>query len=249
MVSGLVFAVLFSMVVSAVESDASSILAPVINVAPESYYPLDEVLYLEGRAAPNVKIELLFERVGGGAQPARAVIDSNSNGEWFFSEKLELASGEWTVRARSFSGSNYSDWSNPRIIRSTVSGFVFGSLKIRYLPIAAVLLFLTTLSVSLFIYATVRVRSLKNLEREKVLLEKAASLEKALQEKEKQVLETAVGQSFNELRRRIMDELEHLDRKVRNGGSLSTEESEHREKLLREFREAEESIQKKLKEI
>lgn len=226
----------------------SGLSAPRINVAPQTYYPLEEVLYLEGQAPPKSKVDIIFEKTGS-SPPVRTTADVNSNGEWFFSEKLELASGEWTVRARSFSGTNYSDWSNPRIIRSVVSGFVFGSLKVRYVPIAAVLLFLTLFSVSLFTYVIIRVRNLKNLEREKVLLEKAASLEKALHEKEKQVFEAAVGQDFSELRRRIMEELEHLDRKVRDGGFLSREESEHREKLLRELREAEESIHKKLKEM
>jgi len=229
--------------------NAAGLPAPVISIAPESYYPLDEVLYIEGRSTPSVKMELFFEKTSGGAQPIRVTLDANSNGEWYLSQKLELSSGEWSVRARALNDSSYSDWSNPRIIRSVVSGIVFGSIKIRYLPIAVFLLFLFTLSAVIFIYVLVRARNLKNLEREKALQEKTALLEKSLHEKEKEVFGTAIDQNFGEIRRRIMDELEHLNKKACAGNELSREEAEHQEKLLRELREAEEVIQKKLKEM
>ena len=206
----------------------SGLLAPRINVAPNIYYPLEEVLYLEGQAPPKTKIDLIFEKTG--SSPVRVVIDSNSNGEWFFSEKLELASGEWTVRARIL-GDPPSDWSNPRVIRSIVSGFALGSLKIKYFPIVLVFFLLITASFILFVYLFFRVRNLKNSERER------------------RIFDTEIDQNFNGLRRRIMEELEHLNGKVKNGRRLSQEESEHRERLLGELRAAEETIRRRAKEI
>ena len=110
----------------------AEVSAPIISVAPSVYYPLDEVLYLEVRAAPKNKIDIYFEK--SGSQPIRIQAETNSNGDWYIGQKLELASGEWAVRARAIDKENLSDWSNPRIIRSVVSGFVFGSFKIKYLP-------------------------------------------------------------------------------------------------------------------
>lgn len=223
----------------------SKISVPVIGVAPTEYYPLDENLYIEGQAPPKIKIELLFESPS--FSPVRVSVNSNSDGEWFFSDHLELSSGTWTLRVRT--ADPPSDWSNPRIIQSRVTGFVFGSIKVRYLPIVLVLLFLIFASCAIFAYAFMRVRKLRSLEKDKAFEEKTALLEKTLREKEKQVFETTINQNFDEIRRRTMDELEHLNEKARDGNQLSREEAEHREKLLHELREAEEDIQKKLKKL
>ncbi|MCH8316876.1 MAG: hypothetical protein IIA88_00005, partial [Bacteroidetes bacterium] len=117
---------------------AASLFTPTINVAPSVYYSLDEALYLEGRADAGAEVELFFEN--SGSQPVRVIVDVNSNGEWFFRERLELASGEWTVRARTVGNPDLSDWSNPRIIRSIVSGFIIGSVKVKYVPVILTLL-------------------------------------------------------------------------------------------------------------
>lgn len=89
---------------------ACAIQAPVVNaeepaspqilVAPRIYYPLDEVLYLEGVSVHNATVELLFEKLAGDASALRGEVVSNANGEWFFSERLDLKKGDWSVRAR-----------------------------------------------------------------------------------------------------------------------------------------------------
>src|SRR3989344_9087109 len=101
---------------------------PVISIVPETYYSLDDVLYIEGKSNPYSQVEILFEKVNDSASSLRIRTKSNSLGDWFLFEKIELSSGEWDVRARVVDDPP-SDWSNPRIIRSFVSGFSIGGFK------------------------------------------------------------------------------------------------------------------------
>lgn len=222
--------------------------APTISVAPASYYPLDEALYLEGRSAPKIKIELYFEKPG--SQPVRQSVESNANGEWFFGQKLELASGEWTVRGRAIGKDNLpSDWSNPRIIRSVVSGFSVGSLKIKYLPIIVVLSLIFLLGLGLLIYSLSRVRNIQRLELERKLEEKTQALEKTLREKEQEIAKIAVEQEFTDLRKEILEELDHFKKRRKGGEKLTMEEEEHYDNLLRRLRRAQEDVEKQISKI
>lgn len=218
---------------------------PIISVAPQTYYPFDEVLYLEGRALPKSRVELFFEKPG--SPPVRLVVDANANGEWFWAQKLELVSGEWTVRSRIL-GDPPSDWSNPRIITSRVTGFVFGSIKVRYLPIIATISILLLGAVLLLGYALVRVRTVRELSRQAELKQKTEVLERSLREKERHEVEALVEENFAELRREIAEELEHFEARARSG-KLSRVEAEHREELMRRLRRVEAEIERKLREI
>lgn len=220
--------------------------APSINVAPNVYYPLDEVLYIEGVAEPKIGVELFFER--SGSQPTRLTIKANSNGEWFFGDHLELASGEWMVRARAVDETRVSDWSNPRIIRSHVSGFVIGALKVKYLPIVLTLLGLFVAAFTLLGYAFFRIRTIRRIELERKMNEKTEALLKELREQKRENILSEVEHDFSELRKNILDELEHLETAGREGKVSSNEESVHRDKLIRELREAKESLSKKIRD-
>lgn len=221
-------------------------VAPQISVAPEIYYPLDETLYLEGRAEPRSQVELFFEKPG--SNQVRIMVDSNSNGEWFLSQRLELGSGEWMVRARA-SGDPPSDWSNPRLIQSRITGFVVGSTRIKYAPVAAVLVLLFILGGGLLVYSIVRVRKLRREMHESELKEGMEKLKDELRAKDRESAEILLEQNFSEIRKGLLEELEHLETKATRGGALSHDEEAHRAKLLRELREAEEGIQKKLKSM
>ncbi|MDO8600009.1 MAG: cohesin domain-containing protein [bacterium] len=222
---------------------------PTINIAPSQYYPLDELLYLEGKASPNAGLDILFENIAGGAQPVRVSVNTNAGGEWFFSERLELASGEWSVRVRSAKENEYSDWSNPRIIRSVVSGFFVGGIKIKYLPIAVFLTASIAASVYLLWYSAKRVRSIEHVRLEEDMKHREAEMKETLRAHERIAVTQAVERSFGDLRKRVVDELDHLEVKARRNGALSEEEEKHREELLHELREAEELVEKELKTI
>ncbi len=220
--------------------------SPEINVAPEIYYPLDESLYIEGKADPKSKVEIFFEKPS--SNPVRKIVESNSGGEWFLSEKLELGSGEWMVRAR-IASDPPSDWSNPRIIQSRVTGFIVAGVRVKYAPIAIALVILFLLGGAFLIYAIMRARSVRVGARERELKEGMEKLQKELRIKDREATEVVLEQHFSEIRDRVLKELEHLEAKAKKSSRLSSDEEAHRAKLLRELREAEEAIQKKVKEI
>ncbi len=242
--------------------------SPEINVAPEIYYPLDESLYIEGKADPKSKVEIFFEKPS--SNPVRKIVESNSGGEWFLSEKLELGSGEWMVRAR-IASDPPSDWSNPRIIQSRVTGFIVAGVRVKYAPIAIALVILFLLGGAFLIYAIMRARSVRvgarerelkegmerherelreNMERrERELRESLEKMEHESRIKDREATATLLEQHFSGIREQVLKELEHLEIKASQGAPLSADEEEHRAKLLHELREAEDEIQKKLKEI
>ncbi len=205
----------------------ASAAVPSILIAPIQYDSLEEMLYIEGKSEPNATIDLLFETTSG-AQPVRVETRANANGEWFFADRLELADGEWMLRARAIA-SPASEWSVPRLIQVKHSGFYIGSLKIRYLPTIAGILVAIMGSCALFIYAFRKVRAVKHF----VAHQKA---------------QLTISQEFADLRQRISEELAFLEERSKRG-ALTEEEKSHKGHLLQELRKAEESIEKQIKEI
>ncbi len=220
--------------------------APTISVAPDTYYPFDEILYIEGHAMPRSTVSLYFEKTG--SQPIRLSVEANSNGEWYFAQKLELASGEWMLRART-ENDPPSDWSNPRIIISYVSGFAIGSLKIKYVPVVLGLSGFFLIGLGLFLYSSLRIKVIKKVESEQRARLEKEDLENKLRVKNKEVASMQVEGEFSSLRRNIMEEISHFDDKKRFGEELTKEESEHHEQLLRDLNQIEVSIENKLKNL
>ena len=95
---------------------------PYISVNPDIFYPLDEVLYLEGRAQPNAIVTVQIRKESGAEKPVKFTVKADAYGEWVVAEKTYLSSGNWEVRARQQVGIALSGESNPRLIRSVVSG-------------------------------------------------------------------------------------------------------------------------------
>lgn len=228
------------------KENIAAIAAPVINIAPLSYYPLEEMLYLEGRAEPARAMEILFNK--SDSQPVRISVKSNSNGEWFFGERLELDGGDWTVRARIASGSQISDWSNPRIVRSIISGFTVGAIKIKYLPVAIALALLFAVGFALLIYAFIRARKIKYADRATEMERKAEDLRWQLRNRELRSAKDLVEKNFSDLRRDLLGELEHLERRSKDGALTKAEEA-HRENMSRQLRHMEEDIKKQIKDL
>jgi len=72
--------------------------------------------------------------------------------------------------------------------------------------------------------------------------------QKALRDKEKEAAGASVEQNFSDLRGSVLKEIEHIEKRM-EGGALTDEEREHKEHLLRELKEAETSIEKKIKNL
>lgn len=225
---------------------SKSVMAPTISVAPDVYYPFDEILYIEGHAPSKSKVALFFEKTG--SQPIRILVETNSNGEWYLAQKLELGSGEWMLRARAETDPP-SDWSNPRIIVSIVSGFAIGKVKIKYLPVVFGLSAFFIVGFGLFLYSIFKVRGIRRMEYEQKTRAEKEELERKLREKDKEVVAAQVEGEFAELRRNLMEEISHFDNKTHIGEQLTKEESDHHARLLKELNEIEIAIEKKLKNM
>ncbi|MCH7882883.1 hypothetical protein IIA95_00470 [Patescibacteria group bacterium] len=202
--------------------------APTIGVNPDIYYPFDEILYLEGRARPNTNVEVNFRK--DGAKPLKFIVRGDINGEWVFAQKVPLNAGNWEVRVRIIESSGLgSAFSNPRIIRVIATGVSIGGAAIKFSFLIFLLIIILILSGAAILYFFLRVK-------------------KVTREKEREAAEVLIEQNFAELRRNILDELEHLTERA-GQGPLSSKEEDHRQHLLRGLREAEQSIEKKLRDI
>lgn len=226
-----VFAIiLFFIFLNSNQASAAELPQPTIVIHPDIYYPLDEVLYLEGRAASNYAIELRFQKQG--AKPLTYRTKSDSRGEWVFAEKIRLAAGDWEVRARivdSQDPENISEWSNPRVFKAAITGITIGGINIKFAALSLVIIILLILGVMLVLYFTGRVSRLK-----------AALLDKEIREARE-----AAHKGFSEMRQNLLDELKSLESRK----NLSSEELERKAHLLRDLENLERGVEKEIDDI
>lgn len=208
---------------------------PSIAIHPDIYYAGDEILYLEGRARPNSTVQIQFQKQG--AKPITLTSKSDGNGEWVLAEKVSLEKGDWQVRIRVAESSGaVSTWSNPRIFKVIVTGITIGGVMIKFALLTFIIILLLVIGAAGAWYYTTRARRLKE------------AFQEALRKKELESVGVVIEQNFAELRAKITQELEHIEKRLKDG-KLSEEEKEHREHLLRELKEVEETIEKKVKNI
>lgn len=144
--------------------------SPTIAVSPDVYYPLDEVLYLEGRADPSVTVEIQLTK--SGAKPRKFSVRADPRGEWVLAEKVPLEAGDWEARARAIGAKDtVSDWSNPRVFKTIVSGITIGGVNIKFAFLVLVIVVLLLLGGVAFLYFYTRVRSLQAVLRDKEIRE------------------------------------------------------------------------------
>lgn len=203
---------------------------PYISISPDIFYPLEEILYLEGRSEPDAVVTVTLTK--GGDQPVKFTVRADSGGEWVVAEKTYLAHGNWEVRARAQVGGAVSGWSNPRIIRSVVTGVNFFGMNIRYVVIAAV---------SLIFLLTVGILALS-------FHRKVNRLKRGLMEKQLKETEERFHKGFSEIRKDLMDQLKNLAVNSQ-GRSLTPEEIERRDHILRELEELEKGLEHDIGDI
>ena len=160
----------------------SEVRAPSINIAPLSYYPFDEMLYLEGVGLPGATMDIFFERVEGGSPPVRIGVITNAEGGWYIAQRIELATGEWMVRVR-MSAPELSEWSNPRIIRSVATGFYVATWRIRYAPLVGAIVILFIAAASMLVYSFMRVRKVRRFAKEQEIRMQTERLEQMIRDK------------------------------------------------------------------
>ena len=123
--------------------------SPEISVHLDYFYPWEEILYLEGRAAPEALVTVSLEKTG--REPVQFVAAADAAGAWIVAEKVYLSSGDWEIRARQQVGRAASAWSEPKALNSIVTGANILGLEVRYVGIAGVsLIFLMVIGALLF---------------------------------------------------------------------------------------------------
>gem|GEM_PF-2131415 len=189
---------------------------PYISISPDYFYTLEEVLYIEGRGDPKAIVTVTLR--ADNQPPVKFTVKPDSTGEWVVAEKTYLRSGNWEVRARQSIGMVVSDLSNPRVIRSVVTGVSIFGLQIRYVVIAVVIsVFLLILGVVFFYFR----RKIKTLQR-------------GLVEKQLQAAEERFDHGFAEIRKELMDQLRDLAQNAKRR-ALTPKEIAQRDRVLSEI--------------
>ncbi len=202
---------------------AHPLLEPSIATSPDTFYPLDDFLYLAGQSQPGAFVTVILERDGG--KPLQFTATAKASGEWVVNEKAYLSSGTWEVRARQTVSGETSDWSNPRLIRSVVTGVTFLGVKIRYVLVASVLAFMILLVAGVMFY----------------FLRKLRRMRQDLLQKQVHDTEDRFRRGFSEIRKDLMDELKLLTANSQNRPP-TPEELDRKDHLLRELDELEQNL-------
>ncbi len=197
---------------------SQTLIEPSISISPDYFYTMDEIMYVEGRSSPNAMVSVLFEREGNVEKPVKFNVKADSSGEWVVADKVYLSSGDWKVTAKQQIGASVSGWSNPRIIRSVVTGISLFGLKIKYAVIVSVVLFFLLILLAVFIYFRKKIKS----------------LQKGLRDRQLKETEERFHKGFAEIRRDLMDQLKALAQESQTR-PLKPEEIEKRDKILEEI--------------
>ncbi|MEK7612136.1 MAG: hypothetical protein AAB407_02230 [Patescibacteria group bacterium] len=203
---------------------------PYISISPDTFYTLEDMLYIEGRGDPNAIVTVTLQKQG--TQPIKFTVKADSFGEWVIAEKTYLVAGNWEVRARQKVGTLVSGESNPRVIRSVVTGFTIFGFQVRYIVVAGIAVFFIAIIVGIFLYF-----------RKKISLLKQGLMEKQLRE-----TETRFHESFTEIRKNLMDELKDLAASS-EGRTLTSGELDKRDRILREVEELEQNLEHDIHDI
>lgn len=206
------------------------ISSPTININPDVYYPMEEVLYLEGKAQPNSVVQIRFQKQGSKLLTFNA--KSDSRGEWVLAEKAPLGAGDWEVRARTVNAKDqnkFSEWSNPRVFKVIISGITIGGVNVRFTVLSLIIIILLICGVILILYFNWRVRRLKTI----------------LLGKEIQEAKESVREGFSELRANQLNELRLMESRKK----LSQGELAKKEHLIRDLEKMEHGMEDEIKDI
>lgn len=207
-----------------------SLPEPYISISPDYFYTLEEILYVEGRADPKALVTVTLR--ADNERPVKFTVKPDSTGEWVIAEKTYLPSGNWEVRARQQIGGVISDWSNPRVVKSVVTGVSLFGFRIRYVVIAAVVLVFFLILGCVLIYFRKKIKK----------------LQRGLVEKQIQATEERLHRSLAEVRKELMDQLRDLTQNAENR-PLTSAELEKRDRVLSELENLEHDLHHDIDDI
>jgi hypothetical protein len=203
---------------------------PYIAISPDYFYTLEEILYIEGRSDPNAIVTITLQKQG--ERPIKFTIKADSLGEWVVAEKAYLSAGNWQVRARQLVGTLVSGESNPRVIRSVVTGVDIFGVRIRYVVIGIIIFLFLGVLTGVFIYFRRRIKL----------------LQKSMIQKQLQQTEEKIHHGFSEIRKDLMDQLKDLAASTQNR-TLTADEVARRDHILGQLEELEKNLDHDLGDI
>ncbi|PIT92763.1 MAG: hypothetical protein COU08_00745 [Candidatus Harrisonbacteria bacterium CG10_big_fil_rev_8_21_14_0_10_42_17] len=198
---------------------------PYISVSPNLFYPLDEVLYIEGRGVPGATVTLTLEKEKPDDQPLKFTAHVDSFGEWVVAERTFLSSGVWRVYARQELGDEVSERSNPRVVRSVVTGINIFGYQVKYVVLAGLFLLVFLLVMAIFFY----------------FIRKIGKLKRGLFAHQLHETEDRVRENLSSIRKELMAELQELANNTQ-GKQLDSDEVQKRDRILRRLEDLERDV-------
>ncbi len=209
---------------AAASLNIESIPVPEISVYPRTYTAGEEVLYIEGKAAPDLTAIIFFEKDKKVIETWEA--QSDRKGSWSFSTESLFKSGNYTISARSRDNRGAVSHSSPSYpVEVILAGISLGSLLLTYQNIALILTGLIILAVGVAVYFVVfKKRRLKKETKEAV---------------------KSLKTTFLQLKKEIDKRVEYLDKKP----GLNPEEKKLRDELLGVLEKSETAAIKEIQDI
>ncbi len=132
---------------------------PVIRFSPENFYPVTELLYVEGAAVPRAAVALLIS--GPNTSPLNFEINADAAGNWIFSKTVLLSPGVYEMRVRQSAGNMLSGWSAPKTLRALSAGVHLFGINFLYSTLAFFAAFMIAVMIVAHVYFWLKLRKIK----------------------------------------------------------------------------------------
>lgn len=226
---------------------AEFIAPPTISISPDLFYPLEEMLYVEGRTAPDAVVTVLLQKHGD--TPLKFETRSDAEGGWSIARRVPLPEGYWELRAKVRDVSNNdSDWSPPRVVRSIETGWQIAGFTVKFSFLAGIILLILLGGVSFFVYSLIRLRQVREDQTRFKDQNRIQELEKTLRMKEIAEAQKAVESGFFDIKRQVFEELKSIDDRG-SSAKLTPQDLQRKDELLTKLRNIETKIEKEIGDL
>ncbi|MDO8558519.1 MAG: cohesin domain-containing protein [bacterium] len=210
-------------------------LEPPVITAYAKTISSDEVIFLEGKAIPNITVIVAIERVDGTQRVTREVA-SDADGSWTFLGKQFRGAGQWRITAQSKNAQGAVSERKAEVAFEILSSVIhIGSYTLTYASAygmgGSVLSLLSVIVLIAFLHYRKKIKKFHK----RVL-------------KEVTEAEYAVRAGFQTLRGDVIEELHTIDA-LQAMRTLMPEETARREKLLRDLAFIEFQVTKEVQDI
>jgi hypothetical protein len=207
--------------------DVGPIESPQVNIWPKTYVAGEEVFYIEGTALPENEITIFLKENEELIKEWQTL--SNNQGEWSFSTKELIKSGNYylSAQAKDKRGA-LSEVTSPEIVEVSLSGLALGPILITFKVLVLIFALISILGIFIFGFLAFRIRQSKEILK-----------------KETQEAKESVQTSFAGLRKEIEKRIEMLDSRP----GFTEKERKVYDELKETLKVAEESVSKEIKDI